>query len=226
MESGGGDLISAHGGLVSLLEQYNLPSRPININEYATFDEEVPAGSAWFISQLERINAHGLRGNWLSGYKLHDFMASLVSKPNALSNYDPQGKDYFPNGDYQVYKYYNGKMTGHRVGTVPSSDMKLDAYATVGEDGWARVLVGVRITKGTWNLKLDSLSSLGLPTSGTLDVHTYGFPVVSQYPHFGEIDGPIDLGWYGHDYSGDTVSFPVYQTDVHTAFAFEFRIPQ
>ncbi|PKX96013.1 glycoside hydrolase family 39 protein [Aspergillus novofumigatus IBT 16806] len=202
MEGGGGDLLSAQAGLVYWQKTYGLPGRPININEYAVLDEQVPAGTAWWIGQLERVNAVGLRGNWLSGWKLHDLLASLLSKPNAdNSNYDPKGTGYFPNGDYQVYKYYNLNMTGHRVGTLPSSDLKLDAYATVGDDRVARVLVGVRIAKGTWQLQLNKLSALGLPTSGTLNVHTWGFPVASNV-HYGQVDGPKDLGWYGHAYSG------------------------
>lgn len=213
MEGGGGDLLSAQAGLNHWQTTYGLPSKLININEYAVFDEQVPAGSAWWISQLERINARGLRGNWLSGSNLHDYMSSLLGK---------SGSTYYPNGDYQVYKYYYQNMTGHRVGTLPSSDLKLEAYATVGTD-YARVLVGVRVATGTWELKLNSLSSLGLPTSGTLNVHTWGFPVASDV-HYGEVDAPKDLGWYGHAYSGDTVTFPVYQTDKVTAYAFEFAL--
>lgn len=90
-------------------------------------------------------------------------------------------------------------MTGYRVGTLPSADVKFDCYATVGNDGYARVLAGVRITAGTWELRLNNPSSLGLPTSGTLTVHTWGFPVASDI-HYGEIDGPTELGWHGHAY--------------------------
>ncbi|CRG83374.1 Beta-xylosidase [Talaromyces islandicus] len=224
MESGSGDLLSAQAGLVYWQTKYGLPGKTININEYAVFDEQVPAGSAWWISQLERINAFGLRGNWLSGNKLHDFMSSLLSKPNAdTSSYSATATGYFPNGDYQVYKYYYKNMTGYRVGTVPSTDLKLDAYATVGDDGYARVLVGVRITEGTWELQLNDLSSLGLATSGTLNIHTWGFPVSSD-AHYGEVDAPTDLGWVEHTYSGNTVTLPVYQKDTTTAYAFEFAI--
>lgn len=68
-------------------------------------------------------------------------------------------------------------MTGSRYGTLPSSDLALDTYATAG-DGGARVLVGARIQTGTWDLTLNNLTALGLPDSGTLNVHTWGFPVV------------------------------------------------
>jgi hypothetical protein len=114
-------------------------------------------------------------------------------------------------------------MTGHRVGTLPSSDLKLDAYATV-DSNIARVLVGVRPTAtGTWNLQLNSLSSIGLPSSGTLNVHTWGFFVASDV-HLGEVDRPVDLGMAAHSYSGDTLALPIFQNDNTTAFAFEFRI--
>lgn len=220
MESGSGDLLTAHGGLTTLLKTYSLPSKPLNINEYGVYDEQVPAGSAWWIAQLERINAIGVRGNWLSGSQLRDFLASLLSKPGAPGTYSATGTGYFPNGDYQVYKYYNKNMTGYRVGTLPSADGKLDAYATVGS-ATAVVLVGVRVATGTWTLQLDNLSAVGLPTSGTLNVQTWGFPVVADV-HYGEVDGPTDLGVYGHPYTGNSVSFPVYQVDKTTAYAFQF----
>lgn len=36
MEGGGGDLLSAHGGLAQILANYSMPYRTININEYGT----------------------------------------------------------------------------------------------------------------------------------------------------------------------------------------------
>jgi hypothetical protein len=211
----------AYGALVGMLQTYKLPIKPLNIDEYATWPEQVPAGSAWWISQLERVNAHGLRGNWLSGWQLHDFMGSLVSKAYANGpNYSPTGQCYYPVGDYQVYQYYNLNMTGYRVGTSPSSDLKLDTYATVGKD-MVRVLTGVRIATGTWQITINNLSSVGLPSSGSLNIHTWGFP---YFGHFGEVDVPNDLGWYSHTYSGDSVTFPVFQTDTSTAYSFEFYV--
>ena len=216
MEGGWGDLVSSQAGLDYFRGIYGLPERLININEYGNLNEQVPAGSAWFISQLERINAYGCRGNWGWGQaNLHDYMAGLVGKTGAGT--------YYPNGDYQVYKYYYRNMTGHRVGTLPSSDLKLDVYATV-DSNIARVLVGVRPTAtGTWNLQLNSLSSIGLPSSGTLNVHTWGF-FVSSDVHLGEVDRPVDLGTAAHSYSGNTLTLPIFQNDNTTAFAFEFSI--
>lgn len=211
----------AHDSLISLLKTYDLPVRPINIDEYGTFPEQVPAGSAWWISQLERFNAVGLRGNWLSGLALHDLMASLLSKPEAGNPvYNGTSRGYYPNGDYQVYKYYNLEMTGYRVGTSASTDLKIDTYATVGSD-MVRILTGIRIVTGTWRINVESLSSVGLPVSGSLNIHTWGF---LDAGHYGGVDGPIDLGWYEHEYTSDTITFPVYHTDNSTAYAFEFYI--
>jgi hypothetical protein len=168
--------------------------------------------------RLERINAHGLRGNWLSGWALHDFLASLLSKPNAgTSSYSETATGYFPVGDYQVYKYYNLNMTGYRVGTAPSADLALDTYVTVGSS-LVKILCGVRIETGTWQITVNDLSAVGLPTSGTLDIHTYEFYTNGYYA---EVDAPLDLGWYEHTYSGNSVTFPIYQVNTTTAYAFE-----
>lgn len=213
---------SAYGALVGLLDTYNLPIQPINIDEYGTFPEQVPCGSAWWISQLERVNAQGLRGNWLSGWSLHDFLASLLSKPNAgTSSYSETATGYFPNGDYQVYKYYNLNMTGYRVGSSPSADLKLDTYTTVGSD-MVKILTGVRITVGTWQITVNDLSAVGLAESGSLNIHTWGFPDTGG--HYAEVDALDDLGWVEHTYSGNSVTFPIYQTDAITAWAFEFYV--
>nr|GFD52945.1 hypothetical protein [Tanacetum cinerariifolium] len=101
--------------------------------------------------------------------QLHDFLASLLSKPGAPNTYSATGTGYYTNAEYQVYKYYAQSMTGYRVGTTPSSDFALDVYSTVDKTAKrARVLVGVRLQQGTWYVKLNNLSALGLPTSGNL----------------------------------------------------------
>lgn len=195
----------------------------VNINEYATFPEQVASGAAWWISRLERYDAVGLRGNWLSGYELHDLMASLVSKPNAnTSAYSYTATGYYPNGEFQVYKYYNQNMTGNRAATTGTGDRLMDVYATIGADK-VRVLTGVRLQTGTWYITINKLSSLGLPTSGSLSIQTWGFV---DKGHYGEVDAPTDRGVVAHVYSGDSVTFPVYQTSVdeYTAWGFEFAI--
>ncbi|KAM0164965.1 hypothetical protein ACHAQE_001544 [Botrytis cinerea] len=223
MEGGGSaNMGTAYSGLQQILTTYGLPQKTVNIDEYGTYAEQVPSGTAWWISQLERYNAIGLRGNWLSGWSLHDFMAGLLGKPNAgTSAYSPTATGYWPNGEWQVYKYYNLNMTGHRVGTSASADGQLDTYATIGSTQ-VKILCGVRVATGTWQITVNSLSSVGLPTSGTLNIHTWGFPNTGG--PFGSVTALNDLGTVAHTYSGNSVTFPIYQVDTTTAYAFEFNV--
>lgn len=108
-------------------------------------------------------------------------------------------------------------MTGYRVGTTPSADLALDTYVTVGSS-LVKILCGVRIKTGTWQITVNDLSAVGLPTSGTLDIHTYEFYTNGYYAG---VDAPLDLGWYEHTYSGNSVTFPIYQVNTTTAYAFE-----
>lgn len=115
-------------------------------------------------------------------------------------------------------------MTGTRIGTLPSSDLALDVYGTLTtstKPAKVKLLTGVRLKQGTWTIQVKKLSAIGLPTSGSVVIQTYGFPVGSDV-HYSEVDAPQNLGTYSHDYSGDVLSFPVYNTDVNRAYAFEF----
>ncbi len=95
MEGGGGDMQSSVDELNYLLSLYSLPSRQVNVNGYGIFDEQVPSAGAWWISQLERVNAIGLRGDWLATDALHDFLAGLLGKPNAGTElFDPKDTGY------------------------------------------------------------------------------------------------------------------------------------
>jgi hypothetical protein len=122
----------------------------------------VPSGAAWWISRLERYNCLGLRGNWLSSWALHDYMASLLGKPNAgTSAYSPTAGGYWLNGEWQVYHYYHANMTGYRVSTTGSSDGIMDAYATVSAST-VHVLIGA---PEDWHLEPDDSQPTGcLPT--------------------------------------------------------------
>lgn len=161
------DLQTTNATLTELLQTYQLPQQQININEYANSGERIPAGAAWWISRLERYDAIGLRGNWLSGTTLHDLFANLLTKVN--NAFDYYATDYVPVGEYQVYKYYNLNMTGTRVQTTGTDDRLFDVYATVGNDK-VRILSGARHTTGTWAITVNNLSAVGLPTSGTLNI--------------------------------------------------------
>ncbi|KAF2183546.1 glycoside hydrolase family 39 protein [Zopfia rhizophila CBS 207.26] len=222
MEGGGGDMESSTAALRSLLAPNGLATtNTININEYAVLGEQVPSAGAWWISQLERVNAIGLRGNWLSTGALHDYMAGLLGKPNAgTPAYNVTGGGYWPAAEFHVYKYYAKNMTGTRCKTQPTPDKRGEVYAVV-DTNVVRLLVGSRVTTGTFYIQLQNLHSIGLPLSGKLVIHTYAFKGSTN--HFQEFGPPQDLGTYGHDYSGGTLSFPIFQTDSLTAYAFEFR---
>lgn len=198
------------------MKDHGLPDRQININEYANFGEQVPAGAAWWISRLERYNAFGLRGNWLSGWTLHDLMANLLTKKSDPNNYN--ATDYAPAPEFQVYKYYKRNMTGHRVETSGTGDRLFDVYATV-DAHKVRILSGTRITTGNWQITVKGMSAVGLPAEGTVDIQTWGFAGTNRYQ---EVDSPSDRGIVSHTYSGDVLTFPIFQTDTSTAWAFEF----
>ena len=133
----------------SQLTTYGLPTRTININEYAILEEQVPCGGIWFIPKLERVNAKCLRGNWGSSNALHGFMAGLLGKPNGTADsYSVTEGGYWLAAEFQVYKYYATNMTDERVSTSPTSDTNGEVYAVVGSDK-VYLLVGARATEGT-----------------------------------------------------------------------------
>lgn len=211
------DLQNTNISLTALLQQYGLPERQININEYGNPDEQRPAGAAFWISRLERYEAFGLRGNWLSGTELHDLMANLLTKTLDPGNYT--ATDYVPAGEWQVYKYYAVNMTGERTKTNGSEDALFDVYSTVGQDK-VRILAGSRITAGTWSIEVDDLQSVGLPAEGEVLVHAWEFPGVTQWTV--EL-APVDAGEQTVAYSGNTLVISV-NTDNTTAHAFEFDV--
>ncbi|KAJ5889367.1 hypothetical protein N7504_010177 [Penicillium tannophilum] len=210
------DLQNTNVTLTAMLKTYKMPSRQVNINEYGNFGEQIPAGAAWWISRLERYNTLGLRGNWQSLCVLHDLFANLLTKvvdPTVCTE-----TDYVSAPEYQVYKYYNLNMTGERANTTGTGDRLMDVYATIDKDK-VRILCGVRITEGTWQITVDNMSAVGLPKSGTIDVQTWGFAGTDVWE---EVDSYSDRGIVSHTYSGNTLTFPIYQTDTSTAWAFEF----
>ncbi|KAF4498443.1 glycoside hydrolase family 39 [Fusarium agapanthi] len=168
-----GDVANDHNNWQTLCQQYNAPDNQVNINEYAVFSQQVATGAAWWISRLVRYNYIGLRENWLSGCALHDFMASLLGKSDDNSC---AAGGYVPNGEYQVYKYYNLNMTGTRATTTGA-----------GTGSWTCI----QLLEQTRSI--NNLSSVGLPTSGSLAIHTYGFV---DNGHYGGVSAPTDRGVY------------------------------
>ncbi|KAI1325736.1 glycoside hydrolase superfamily [Xylariaceae sp. FL0255] len=204
--------------LAALLKTYGLPTQVTNINEYATYEEMVPAGYAWWIARLERYNFWGLLGNWQSGYTLHDLFANLLTKTD--DPFDYTATDYAAAPGYWVYKYYTQNMTGERLVTTGSTDRLLDVYATK-DSSTVRLLVGSRITEGTWEVEVTGLSSIGYGTSGTVTINTWGFggddPLTPQA-------APTFENTVAHTFTDNTLTFPIYQTDTYHAWAFEFPV--
>ncbi|KAJ9142402.1 Beta-xylosidase [Pleurostoma richardsiae] len=225
MESGGGDMQSSVAAYKELLSENGLATdAEININEYAVASEQVPSASAWWISQLERVDAWGLRGIWQPAYNVMDLMAWLISKPGAgsESTYDATATDYYPVGDWHVYNYYAQNMTGTRVATSPTSDLLGEVYAVVGTDK-VRLLVGTRLATGTFYLELNDLEAVGLASEGSLTIRTIGFPGSSD--HYAYVDSPKDLGTSTHAYWSGSLTVGIYPQDTLTAYALEFDIP-
>ncbi|KAF5534685.1 glycoside hydrolase family 39 [Fusarium mexicanum] len=200
----------------TLRRKYKLPERPININEYASWDgEQNPAGAVFYISQFERHNTLGLRANWASQGQLHDFLANLLVKNS--------GGDYSPAGEWHVYQYYNQAMKGNRVGTSPSDDELFEVYATRGGSaGTVKILAAIRPVAGkkTYNLAITGLSAVKIKGT-TVRVRTYRFdgPNVST-----AVGAPVDLGTFKHTIKNDQITFFVSADDRTQAFAFEFEV--
>lgn len=178
----------------TLLDKYGLPQRPIDANEYALPEEQNPANTAWYIAQLERYNIRGLRANWGSGGELHDFMADVL--------FDDEGT-YKPNAEWYVYKYY-GEMTGKRAKTTASDDGLFDVFASV--DGeTVKLVAGTRTVQKPYDISVKGLTSVGLPSKGTVKIRTLRFDWEGKTVDTG---GPVDLGVSDFEYSENKVSLP------------------
>ncbi|KAM0550215.1 hypothetical protein ACHAPJ_009063 [Fusarium lateritium] len=221
-ETGGDQVVRDVQNLRTFLTDLGLPIKPFMINEYALPNEQNPGTAAWYISQLERHNVIGLRGNWASGYSLHDFFANLLGKPNASN--DCRSSDcatsagYWGNGEYNVYRYYNLNMTGHRVETVGSSDGLFDVFSTSqGTRGSAKILCGSRLQASPWKIQVTNLDKAGYPRNGVINVHKYQFKDGS-----GDFDAisVVDLGVQKYKSTNNQVVISL-TTDETTAYAFE-----
>lgn len=147
---------------------------------------------------------------------MHDLFANLRTKTSEPLDYN--ATDYASAPEYQVYKYYNLNMTGERVETLGTGDRLFDVYATM-DSAKVRILSGARITPGDWQITVENMNAVGLPGEGSVDIQTWGFVDTSVYE---EVDAPSDRGIVLHTYSDNTLTFPIYQTDASTAWAFEF----
>ncbi|KAH8882101.1 glycoside hydrolase family 39 protein [Thozetella sp. PMI_491] len=207
-----------NASLGAMLKTYGLPGRETNINEYAVPAEQVPSGYAWWIARLERYNFWGLLGNWMSGTELHDMQANLLTKPSPATY---ASTAYEAAAGWWVYRYYAQNMTGVRLATVGSTDGVLDVYATR-DSSKVRLLVGTRTKVGTWQLQVNNLAALGYQASGSVTISTWGFLGSSNI--FDAQPAPTFRNTVTHAYTGGSLTFPIYQTEGYTAWAFEFAV--
>lgn len=177
----------------TLRNRYNLPERPIDLNEYAWPTEQNPGTSAFYLAQLERNNLRGLRANWGSGSDLHNFMADLLFQ-NADGTYSA-------NGEWQLYNYY-AHMVGGRVATAASADIKFDVFATISGIN-VKIIAGTREVQSTYEIAISGMSHLGLPADGSIQVQGYRFDWGGKKA---EVGSPADLGLVELPYTSDTVS--------------------
>ncbi|KAK2808651.1 hypothetical protein FQN50_004515 [Emmonsiellopsis sp. PD_5] len=177
----------------TLRDKFGLPERPFDINEYAWPTEQNPANSVFYLAQLERHNARGLRANWGSGSELHDFMANLV--------YKSDDGTYQPNGEWHVYNYY-ANMTGNRPATTATSDRLFDVFATT-SNNTIKILAGTRTVPDSYDIEIYSVSSLGFPPEGSVAIRSYRFDWNGAQ---GAVDAPVDLGCEEKEYAAEMVS--------------------
>lgn len=224
MEQGHGNLTTSILTFKELLRQHDIPeSGQVNINEYATWSEQVPSGAVWFISQLERENAIGLRGNWAMAGALHDLLAGLVSKPGAGTvQYSNTSTGYFPTAEYYIYKYYKSEMGGQRLKTMPTSEIDGEVYAVLGPE-MLRVLAGTRNAKGKWRIVLKDGTSLGFEDRTTTTVKVLLFAAKDN--HFESCNGPHELETRKVQWQDGELCLEIHQDNPAVAYAFEIAIP-
>lgn len=141
---------------------------------------------------------HVLRANWASASDLHDFHANLLGKSD-------DGSTYFPNGDWQVYKYYGTSMTGNRVATIGTGDGVFNVFATAADTSDSvKILAATRGTTGTYDIAVTGLDAFGLPASGTVSIRTLRFDWEGTYVEVGD---PVDMGVNEHNITDGQVSF-------------------
>ncbi|KAF1845871.1 glycoside hydrolase family 39 protein [Cucurbitaria berberidis CBS 394.84] len=223
MEQGHGNMSTSMSTFRELLNRYSIPeSGIININEYGIWAEQVPSAAVWFISQLERENAFGLRGNWTIAGSLHDYLAGLVSKPGAgTEKYSSTSTGYYPTAEYHVYKYYGSEMNGQRLKTSSNDKRDGEAYAVLGTDK-VRILAGSRNATGNWAVDVRGGETVGYASGEEVDVRVLEFSAKDN--HFDESEGPKELGIRKATWQDGSLRLEIHQENPLVAYAFEFAI--
>lgn len=224
MENGRGDLATSIATFRDLLRQHEIPATGIiNINEYAIWSEQVPSGAVWFISQLERENAVGLRGNWAMAGALHDLLAGLVSKPDAgTTQYSDTSAGYFPTAEYHVYRYYASEMHGQRLRTEATKEMDGEVYAVVNNDK-LRILAGTRNARGSWSILIKAGKALKFEDGTATAVSVLLFAAKDN--HFEACESPKEIEKRNLKWQNGELRLQIEQDDPAVAYAFEIDIP-
>jgi len=205
----------------SLLAQYGLPPSDYDydINEYAWPSEQNPAGSAWFIGQLERHDCRGLRAHWGSGTGLHDAMANIVYPlASGEAGQGVDGSNYKANGEWYVYNYYVTMSEGEsvqRVKTTASQDEAFDVFGTI-NGGTVKLLAGTRSVAGEYAIQVNGLSA----TAASVSVRALRFDWAGPGADTG---APVDLGASTYAVEGGSLVIPVSAGNT-TAYAFELNL--
>ena len=216
-----GDLATSISTMQGFLKDAGIEyTAPFMINEYGSINQEQPSGSSWQISQHERNEAWGLKSNWRGEGEIHDYLANIIGKASVYPNYNASDADYWPTKLWPVYRYYGSVMKGYRVRTEETPDKRGDAYTVVNsDDRKVRILTGTRGSTGPWAISVNGLETLGLDSSGSVDVHTLYFRPGDLYE---EVDGTVDQGISSYSYTDGSLVITIPQSDADGASAFEF----
>ena len=209
----------SHDSLNELLSTYDLPQRQVNINEYGLKTDIAPSGYVWWISRLERYNFIGLLGNYQNGLALDDLMANLLTKEGDPLDYN--NTNYLPAAGYPVMSYYATNMTGQRVSTAGSIDLKMDSYATM-DDTRVKILTAPRLTTGNYTLQILNVDCAGYSDGDMVSIEGWTYGGTNDI--FTPAPEPQMLASMSLTSMGSTIDIPVYQTDNHTAWVFEFDV--
>ncbi|KAI7227062.1 hypothetical protein KC330_g8568 [Hortaea werneckii] len=153
----GNDPVDSRAGLDNILQQFNLPEKPFQINEYAAPDEQTPAYTAWFISRFERAGIFGLRANWGMNVGLHNDFARLVGPGGS----DYKGDQFYTLGDWYVLNYYTQTQRGLITSAGATGSDCYDLYVTQERDAAiTHILAGTRGQNGPYPITVSNVDSL------------------------------------------------------------------
>ncbi|KAF7529431.1 hypothetical protein G7054_g9860 [Neopestalotiopsis clavispora] len=158
----------------------------------------------------------GRRRLHLVGYSLGGGIA--VNFAAALLGRDASGA-YYPNGEWQLYKYY-AAMQGDRAVTSASDDKLFDAFAVRG-DSDVKIIAGTRLTANSYDIAVTGLESISLGSSGVVSVRTIHFDWAGAT---GQIDAPVDLGTADYTYTDGSFTINLTPATNSTAYAYEFSL--